>query len=98
MSLDETTYLIKSSTGLEKDSFQQDETLKRAYVRSLEIIGEAVKQLPDSLRQKYCQIEWRALAGMRDRFIHNYFGMLSSIKSSSWILRLDSLFKRNTQG
>jgi uncharacterized protein with HEPN domain len=73
--LDETTYLIKSSTGLEKDFFQQDETLERAYVRSLEIIGEAVKQLPDSLRQKYCQIEWRALAGMRDRLIHNYFGV-----------------------
>lgn len=73
--LDETTYLIKSSTGLEKDSFQRDETLKRAYIRSLEIIGEAVKQLPDSLRQKYCQIEWRALAGMRDRLIHNYFGV-----------------------
>jgi uncharacterized protein with HEPN domain len=53
----------------------QDETLKRAYVRSIEVIGEAVKQLPDGSRQKYDAIEWRAMAGMRDRLIHNYFGV-----------------------
>ncbi len=49
--------------------------MKRAYVRSIETIGEAVKQLPDELRQKYSAIEWRAMAGMRDRLIHNYFGV-----------------------
>ncbi|WP_199316647.1 HepT-like ribonuclease domain-containing protein [Chroococcidiopsis sp [FACHB-1243]] len=48
---------------------------QRAYVRSIEVIGEAVKQLPDGLRQKYNTIEWRAMAGMRDRLIHNYFGV-----------------------
>ena len=73
--LDETTYIMTSSTRLEKAEFVQDETLKRAYVRSNEIIGEAVKQLPDELRQKYNSIEWRAMAGMRDRLIHNYFGV-----------------------
>ena len=73
--LDETTYIMTSSTGLDKAKFVQDETLKRAHVRSLEVIGEAVKQLPDWLRQKYDVIEWRAMAGMRDRLIHNYFGV-----------------------
>jgi uncharacterized protein with HEPN domain len=73
--LDETTYIINSANGLDKATFIQDETLKRAYVRSIEIIGEAVKQLPDALRQKYDEIEWRAMAGMRDRLIHNYFGV-----------------------
>lgn len=73
--LDETTYLRTSSIGLDKAEFVQDETLKRAYVRSIEVIGEAVKQIPDGLRQKYSAIEWRAMAGMRDRLIHNYFGV-----------------------
>lgn len=67
--------LIASSTSLNKTEFVQDETLKRAYVRSIEVIGEAVKQLPNELRQKYDAIEWRAMAGMRDRLIHNYFGV-----------------------
>lgn len=73
--LDETAYLITSSRDLSQEHFVGDETLKRAYVRSIEVIGEAVKQLPDSLRQKYATIEWRALAGMRDRLIHHYFGV-----------------------
>jgi uncharacterized protein with HEPN domain len=73
--LDEIAYITTSSASLEKAAFMQDETLKRAYVRSIEVIGEAVKQIPIPLRQKYTAIEWRALAGMRDRLIHNYFGV-----------------------
>jgi len=73
--LDETSYILNSSRGLDKATFLQDETLKRAYVRSIEVIGEAVKQIPDTLRQKYPAIEWRAIAGMRDRLIHGYFGV-----------------------
>jgi len=73
--LDEIAYLLKSSHGLDKAAFLQDETLKRAYVRSIEVIGEAVKQIPESLRHKYPAIEWRAIAGMRDRLIHGYFGV-----------------------
>jgi uncharacterized protein with HEPN domain len=73
--LDETTYIMTSSGGLNKATFIQDETLKRAYVRSIEVIGESVKQLPDTLRQQYTTVEWRSLAGMRDRLIHNYFGV-----------------------
>jgi uncharacterized protein with HEPN domain len=52
-----------------------DETLRRAFVRSLEIIGEAAKQVADSFRSRYPTIEWRAMAGMRDRLIHDYFGV-----------------------
>lgn len=73
--LDEILYVLKSSQGLEKSAFVQDETLKRAYVRSIEVIGEAVKQIPEPLRQQYSAIEWRAMAGMRDRLIHGYFGV-----------------------
>jgi len=73
--LDETAYLLSELSSLDKDSFIKNGTLKRAYIRSLEIIGEAIKQIPDSIRQKYPNIQWRAIAGMRDRLIHNYFGV-----------------------
>ena len=73
--LDETEYLIASSRSLDKSSFLKNETLKRAFVRSLEIMGEAVKQLPNSWRDNYPEVEWRKIAGMRDKLIHNYFGV-----------------------
>jgi uncharacterized protein with HEPN domain len=73
--LDETQYLIDRVKGLSKDEFMRDATLKRAFVRSIEIIGEAAKQMPDDFRQKYSHLEWRAMAGMRDRLIHRYFGV-----------------------
>jgi uncharacterized protein with HEPN domain len=73
--LDETNYLIQHTQNLTRDRFEQDETLKRAFVRSIEIIGEATRHIPDGFRQQYPQVEWRAIAGMRDRLIHNYFGV-----------------------
>jgi len=73
--LDETAYLIDRAKDLNRDEFMQDETLKRAFVRSLEIIGEAAKSVTAELRQKYSYIDWRAMAGMRDRLIHRYFGI-----------------------
>ena len=73
--LEETDYLLTNSKNVSKKEFVQNETLKRAYVRSFEIIGEAVKQLPLELRDKYTQVDWRFLAGMRDRLVHNYFGV-----------------------
>ena len=73
--LDETEYLMSQTQGLSKEEFMSDPTLKRAFVRSIEIIGEAAKKVPDNLKQKYAQIEWRAIAGMRDRLIHGYFGV-----------------------
>lgn len=73
--LDETEYLTDRGKGLNKDEFMRDETLKRAFVRSIEVIGEAAKQIPDDLRQKHSHVEWRAIAGMRDRLIHGYFGI-----------------------
>jgi uncharacterized protein with HEPN domain len=70
--LDEARFLLDKSSGVDEDSFLRDETLKRAFVRSIEVMGEAVKQIPDSVRQKYPGVEWRAIAGMRDRLIHAY--------------------------
>jgi uncharacterized protein with HEPN domain len=72
--LDETTYLQGRVKGLTKDEFKKDETLRRAVVRSLEIIGEAAKQVSLEIREKYNKIEWKAVSGMRDKLIHVYFG------------------------
>lgn len=71
--VDETGYLTETSQSVSREAFLQDETLKRAFVRSIEIIGEAVKQIPVSVRQEYPEIEWRAIVGMWDRLIHGYF-------------------------
>ena len=73
--LAESHYLAKAAEGVPRDEFMRDETLKRAFVRSLEVIGEAAKHVPDELRRKYGRIDWRAMAGMRDRLIHAYFGV-----------------------
>lgn len=71
----EVEYLLSASTGLTRERFLADETLKRAFVRSLEIVGEAVKQIPGDFRQRYPHVEWRKMAGTRDRLIHDYLGV-----------------------
>ena len=56
-----------------------DETLKRAVVRSLEVIGEAAKKIPADFKLKWNSIEWKNMTGMRDRLIHDYIGINYSI-------------------
>lgn len=58
-----------------KPTFPQDETRRRAFVRGLEIIGEATKRVPEDFRTKHPDLPWKQMAGMRDRLIHDYFGV-----------------------
>jgi uncharacterized protein with HEPN domain len=71
----EVDYLVARSAGLSYGEFAVDETLRRAFVRSLEIIGEAAKHVSEDFRAQHPALEWRAMAGMRDRLIHDYFGV-----------------------
>ena|SRR3990167_334370 len=73
--LDEIEFVLNSSKELNEDKFMHDETLQRAYSRSLEIIGEATKKLPKEFTDKHPQVDWSLMAGMRDKLIHHYFGV-----------------------
>jgi uncharacterized protein with HEPN domain len=56
-------------------AFSSDDKTQSAVIRKLEIIGEAVKQMPDDVRRQYPDIPWKQIAGMRDKLIHFYFGV-----------------------
>jgi uncharacterized protein with HEPN domain len=58
--------------GVSYSQFEADFRINFAVVRALEIIGEAVKRLPEDLYQRYPDIPWKGMAGMRDRIIHGY--------------------------
>jgi len=55
--------------------FLQNELVQDGVVRNLEIIGEAVKKIPDDIKRQKPDIEWKKIAGLRDILIHDYFGV-----------------------
>ena len=67
---------IESYTeGMNYDEFIHDEKTIDAVIRNLEIIGEAAKNIPEDIKNEYPEIPWKAIAGMRDKLIHSYFGV-----------------------
>jgi len=57
------------------DKFKKDDKTSSAVIRKFEIIGEAAKQVPQDIKERYTQIPWKEMSGMRDRLIHFYFGI-----------------------
>ena len=73
--LREAEFLSAQAAQTTCELFLHDEVLKRAFVRSVEVIGEATKRVPEETRLQSPAVEWKKMAGMRDRLIHDYGGV-----------------------
>lgn len=58
-----------------REAFDRDELIQSWFIRHLQILGEAARALPDDIRQKAPDIEWRKITGMRHVLVHDYFGI-----------------------
>ena len=65
----------KFISGMDKEKFGQDVKTQYSVIRGIEVIGEATKNLPVDFKDKYPDIPWKDIAGMRDKLIHAYFGV-----------------------
>ena len=85
MKRDDTVYLIHIlkaisfieayTQGLSEKDFQSNNLVQDGTIRQIQIIGEVAKNLSSSLRVKYPHVPWRGIAGMKDKLVHNYFGV-----------------------
>ena len=73
--LEETAFILNHTENLTREEYLMDEVLCRASIRSLEIVGEATKKLSNDFKNEHSQIEWKKIAGTRDKLIHDYYGI-----------------------
>ncbi len=73
--LDAISNIEKFIEGVNKENFLGNIEKQYAVLRGLEIIGEATKNLSEELKKKHPNIQWKEIAGMRDKLIHQYFGV-----------------------
>ena len=60
---------------LDRKAFSENELIQDAVIRNIEIIGEATKKISSDLKSQYREIPWKEMSGMRDKLIHDYFGV-----------------------
>lgn len=73
--LEETAFILNHTENLTREEYLMDEVLCRASIRSLEIIREATKKISNDFKNEHSQIEWKKIAGTRDKLIHDYYGI-----------------------
>ena len=71
----ELDFLTSNSAKISFEDFANDDFISRAFIRSLEVIGEACKKVPDDIRFRYAEFDWSGFAKFRDRLIHHYWGV-----------------------
>ena len=85
--LESITDIREFTAGMTKENFYADRKTIKAVVRSLEVIGEAAGKIPQDVRNKYPEIPWEEIVGMRNRLIHEYFGV--KLKRALKVVRED---------
>lgn len=73
--LESITRIKEYTESIDEEEFLKNVPVQDAVIRRFEIIGEAVKNIPDEIKQKYPAVEWKKVAGARDIFSHEYFGV-----------------------
>lgn len=68
---DETSFIIEHTSSITEENFNEDLVLRKALIRSLEVIGEATKRVNVDFRLKYKAVPWKEMAGLRDKLIHD---------------------------
>ena len=88
--------ILLYTKGLSYAGFKENNEKVDAVIRNFEVIGEAARQLPSSLKENYPKVDWVSIIGMRNRMIHHYFGvdlevMWDAVKTEVPQLRLNIL-------
>lgn len=73
--LDAIKKIEKYVQGIDEEAFKKNDLVQDGVIRQIEIIGEAVKRLSDDLTSQSAHVPWQDVAGMRDKLIHDYFGV-----------------------
>ena len=73
--LDAIKDIEESTNNILKKDFKKDKDIREANIRRIEVIGEAVKNISVKIRKKHPNVEWKDIAGMRDKLMHHYFGV-----------------------
>ncbi len=73
--LDAIAKIERYLSGMDRDTFDQDSLVQDGVIRQVQIVGEACRRLSASLRQRYSSIPWHDITGMRNKLVHDYFGV-----------------------